>query len=419
MIGVIAFIFVFGVVTGVHEFGHFYTAKKAGVRVREFSIGMGWKLFQTSRGDTTCTIRLLPIGAYVRMAGNAEMDDHPVRPGMSAVVVVADGVVQRINLSDKVELVGGQAIIIDSIDLVDDLHIAGYLADDDTNLVRWPVDHDAHVIEEDGTELIIAPRDTHFESAKLWQRALINFAGPFMNFVFAVLLFIGLAFAIPGVTTTTLDTVQKNAPAYQAGLRSGDTIKKIDGTTVKTWQGMQDTIQALPGKTVTVTYERQGQTFKKQVHVKTVKSGATKIGQIGVTSKLTKSIGTRVQYGFATTGQAFTQLFRAIKALIAAPSLNQLGGPVSIYKTTETVSTFGFLALLSFMAWLSVNLGLMNLFPIPVLDGGKLALNAVEAIIRRPISEKVQTGVTLIGVALVLMLMVAVTWNDIMRYFIN
>ncbi|MDR3189779.1 MAG: RIP metalloprotease RseP [Lactobacillaceae bacterium] len=420
MVGIIAFIFVFGVVVVVHEFGHFYVAKKSGVRVREFAIGMGPKLFQTRRNGTTYTIRVLPVGGYVRMAGRAEMEDSPIRPGMTAVIVLNDvQEVTRINLSETTELVGGQTLTINAVDLVDALTIEGYLGGNDEELVTFKVDHDATIIESDGTELLIAPRDTHLESAKLWQRAAINFAGPFMNFVLAVVLFVGLAFAIPGVTTTTIDQAQKNMPAYQAGLRSGDTITKINDVKISSWQGMQNVIQTKPGKQVKITYTRKNVTKVVSVKIKTLKNQGQKIGQIGITAQLTKSIGARLQYGINTSTQAFTQIFTAIKNLISAPSLNQLGGPVSIYKTTSTVSTYGFLALLSFMAWLSVNLGLLNLFPIPALDGGKLVLNLIEAIIRRPIPDKVETGVTIAGAILLVILMVAVTGNDIVRYFIK
>jgi len=141
------------------------------------------------------------------------------------------------------------------------------------------------------------------------------------------------------------------------------------------------------------------------------------VGQIGVTPTTTKAFVPRVQYAFRATGQAMTQIFRAIQNLIQGFSLNKLGGPVAIYKNTEQVSSYGFLAIVSFTALLSVNLGMMNLLPIPGLDGGKLLLNAVEAVVRRPLPERVETAVTLAGVAFLFVLMIAVTGNDIIRYF--
>lgn len=417
MTTIITFIIVFGILVIVHEFGHFYFAKKAGVRVREFAIGMGPKLFQTRRNGTTYTIRVLPVGGYVRMAGRAEAEEETIRPGMTIVVVQQDGVVTRLNLSDQTELVGGRALTVNRVDLVDDMFVEGYWADDDQTLVKLPVDHEASVIEADGTEVLVAPRDTHFESAKLWQRALINFAGPMNNFILTVVLFMGLAFAMPGVTTTTLQDVAQNSPAATAGLKKGDTIEKINGVKMSSWQKMQTTIQALPKEKTTVTYERNGQSKTTKLTPKAVKNGGMLVGQIGVTPTTTKAFVPRVQYAFRATGQAMTQIFRAIQNLIQGFSLNKLGGPVAIYKNTEQVSSYGFLAIVSFTALLSVNLGMMNLLPIPGLDGGKLLLNAVEAVVRRPLPERFETAVTLAGVAFLFVLMIAVTGNDIIRYF--
>lgn len=417
MTTIITFIIVFGILVIVHEFGHFYFAKKAGVRVREFAIGMGPKLFQTRRNGTTYTIRVLPVGGYVRMAGRAEAEEETIRPGMTIVVVQQDGVVTRLNLSDQTELVGGRALTVNRVDLVDDMFVEGYWADDDQTLVKLPVDHEASVIEADGTEVLVAPRDTHFESAKLWQRALINFAGPMNNFILTVVLFMGLAFAMPGVTTTTLQDVAQNSPAATAGLKKGDTIEKINGVKMSSWQKMQTTIQALPKEETTVTYERNGQSKTTTLTPKAVKNDGMLVGQIGVTPTTTKAFVPRVQYAFRATGQAMTQIFRAIQNLIQGFSLNKLGGPVAIYKNTEQVSSYGFLAIVSFTALLSVNLGMMNLLPIPGLDGGKLLLNAVEAVVRRPLPERVETAVTLAGVAFLFVLMIAVTGNDIIRYF--
>lgn len=417
MTTIITFITVFGILVIVHEFGHFYFAKKAGVRVREFAIGMGPKLFQTRRNGTTYTIRVLPVGGYVRMAGRAEAEEETIRPGMTIVVVQQDDVVTRLNLSDQTELVGGRTLTVNRVDLVDDMFVEGYWADDDQTLVKLPVDHEASVIEADGTEVLVAPRDTHFESAKLWQRALINFAGPMNNFILTVVLFMGLAFAMPGVTTTTLQDVAQNSPAATAGLKKGDTIEKINGVKMSSWQKMQTTIQALPKEKTTVTYERNGQLKTTTLTPKAVKNGGMLVGQIGVTPTTTKAFLPRVQYAFRATGQAMTQIFRAIQNLIQGFSLNKLGGPVAIYKNTEQVSSYGFLAIVSFMAMLSVNLGMMNLLPIPGLDGGKLLLNAVEAVVRRPLPERVETAVTLAGVAFLFVLMIAVTGNDIIRYF--
>jgi regulator of sigma E protease len=352
------------------------------------------------------------------MAGRGDTDNDPIQPGMSVTVVVTDDVVTKINLSEQEELVGCQTMTVNQVDLIDGMFIEGYLANDN-QLVRLTVDHDASIIEPDGTMVLVAPRDTHIESAKLWQRALINFAGPLNNFILTLILFIGLAFSLPGVSTTTVDQVNKDSPAALAGLKHNDEITAINGERIHSWQKMQNTIQPLANQKVNITYERNGKAHHVTLKPKGVKNGGMVIGQVGVTSKQTNALTARIRYGFQMTSQSMTQIFRAIKNLVQGFSLNKLGGPVAIYKNTSEVSHMGILAIVSFMAWLSVNLGMMNLLPIPGLDGGKLLLNAVEAIIRRPVPEKAELAVTLVGVGLLFVLMIAVTGNDILRYFIK
>ncbi|MCM0582124.1 RIP metalloprotease RseP [Weissella diestrammenae] len=419
MTGIIAFIIVFAVVVFIHELGHFMVAKWSGVRVREFAIGMGPKVVQLRRNGTTYTLRLLPLGGYVRMAGRGDIDAPEIQPGMTIVIVPEDNQVKRISLSSEMALIGGMAVTVDQADLVDALEIHGYLENDDTKRLTWSVDPDATMIEPNGTEVIIAPRATHLESASAWQRLLINFAGPLMNFILAVVLFFGLAFAMPSVTTTTVDQAQKNSPAYQAGIQHNDRITKLDGHQINNWQSMQTYIQTTTKNQVAVTFVRQGVVKTATVKVKKMTDQGQKYQMIGITARQSTSAADRVQYGIHTAGQAFTQIFHSIKDLIIRPDINKLGGPVSIFKTTSDVSSLGVLAVVSFMAWLSVNLGLINLFPIPALDGGKIVLNVIEILIRRPIPEKVENYVTAFGAVLLVILMIAVTWNDIARIFLR
>lgn len=414
----ITFILVFGVIVMVHEFGHFFFAKKAGVRVREFAIGMGPKLFQKQYNGTTYTLRILPVGGYVRMACRAEAEENPLQAGMTVTVGLTDQVVDQINLSDQVEIIGGRPFVVNDFDLVDDLYLEGYFEGDAT-MTRLAVDHDATMIEPDGTAVLIAPRDTQFESAKLWQRALINFAGPMNNFLLTIILFVGVAFALPGVTTTNLDHVQNHSAAMQAGLKSGDQIEKIDGKPVKSWQAMQTQVQMSTSKNLTVTYQRAGKSHETTVTPQTKTVQGQKVRQIGVTPAMTKAPGARLNYAWQVTVQSVTQIWHAIIGLFQNFSLNKLGGPVAIYKNTQTASAFGIISVISFTAMLSINLGMMNLLPIPALDGGKLFLNLLEAIFRRPISEKFELGLTMAGAALLVVLMIAVTGNDLMRYFIK
>jgi len=418
MQAMIAFIIIFGLIVVVHEFGHFILAKWSGVRVREFAVGMGPKLFQKHYKGTTYTVRVLPLGGYVRLASQRDEQDA-LQAGMTVTLAIEDGIVKTINTSENTNLLAGQSLTINRFDLVDDMYVEGYQDVDSDQLVGYTVDHDATIIERDGTPVLVAPRDTLVESAKLWQRALINFAGPFNNLLLTIVLFLGISFAIPGITTNTVNTVASNSPAATAGLKTGDKIQRVNKKNVVDWPTTQREIQGSADKKLEMVVTRNGKSVELNMTPKAVKIKDMTIGQIGITPALDKSPIARINYAFNATVTSVTQIWHAILNMTKHFSLNQLGGPVAIYKTTETASGFGFLGLVGFVAMLSINLGMMNLLPIPGLDGGKLLLNLIEAIIRRPVPEKVETVVTLAGVAILVVLMLAVTGNDILRYFVR
>ncbi len=164
---IITFIIVFGVIVFIHEFGHFYFAKRAGILVREFSIGMGPKLFNYRTAETTYTIRLLPVGGYVRMAGG-EDDEDELKPGTPVSLFVGDqDKVTRINTSKKTTLFNGIPMQVTATDLEHDLWIEGYENGDESETKRYAVAHDATIIESDGTEVRIAPTDVQFQSDSL------------------------------------------------------------------------------------------------------------------------------------------------------------------------------------------------------------------------------------------------------------
>lgn len=200
IITIIAFIIVFGVLVLVHEFGHYYFAKRSGILVREFSIGMGPKVWWHRKNGTTYTIRILPLGGYVRMAGSQDDDDDTLKPGTPVSLQLDDNQnVDTINASSKTTLFSGLPLQVADSDLVDDLYIEGYVNGDESELKRYQVNHDASIIESDGTQVRIAPRDVQFQSASLPQRMMTNFAGPMNNFILALVVFIGLGFVLPGI----------------------------------------------------------------------------------------------------------------------------------------------------------------------------------------------------------------------------
>lgn len=418
---VITFIIVFGILVIVHEFGHFFFAKRAGILVREFAIGMGPKIFAHQGKDgTTYTIRILPIGGYVRMAGAGE-DEVELSPGMTLSVELNEqNEITKINTSKKVQLTNSVPLELIDFDLERELFIKGYVNGDETKEVTYKVIHDATIIENDGTEVRIAPIDVQFQSAKLWQRMLTNFAGPMNNFILAVILFTVFVFMQGGVgyyDTNAIGKVQADSPAAQAGLKDGDEIVSINGEKVQTWEEFTTIVQANPEKKLDLIVASAGKEKSIQVTPKAEKSGEMRVGKIGVSPPMKTGIMDKIFGGIQATIVNSTQIFKALGSLITGFSLNKLGGPVMMFKLSSEASQAGLPTVIGLMAMLSVNLGIINLLPIPALDGGKILLNIFEGVRGKPLSQEKEGIITLIGVGFIMVLMILVTWNDIQRFF--
>ncbi|MDN6639513.1 MAG: RIP metalloprotease RseP [Tetragenococcus sp.] len=416
----ITFLIVFSVVVVIHEFGHFYFAKKSGILVREFSIGMGPKLFSHQAKDgTTYTIRAIPMGGYVRMAGYEEEEE--LKAGMPVTLEVNENnEVIKINTSQKVQLENAIPLEVTKYDLNDELEITGFINGNEQNVGKYPVNHDAMIIEEDGTQLRIAPRDVQFQSAKLWQRMLTNFAGPMNNFLLTIVLFIVIVFlqgGVPNEDSTVLGEVQPNGAAATAGLESGDEIVAVNQEEMADWPELQQEIQQNPEEELTLEVQRDDQTLEVDATPESVESGEQEIGQLGVQASLKTGFWDKLVGGFKQSWDTFVQILVALKSLVTNFSLDQLGGPVAIFQMSDQAAQQGVITSLLLTAMISVNLGIVNLLPIPGLDGGKLLLNIVEAIRGKPISEEKEGMITLVGFGLLMLLMVLVTWNDIQRFF--
>ena len=418
MKGILIFLIVFGLLVFVHEFGHFIVAKKSGILVREFSIGMGPKLFQIRRNPTTYTIRWLPLGGYVRLAGSD--DESKLDPGMTINLQLNDqDEVVRIDASESDMPIEGIPVQVTKADLVDNLVIEGYENGDENKPVTYHVNHDATIIEKNGTELIIAPRDTQFNEAKVWQKLATNFAGPFMNIVLGFVVFLIWTFTVPGPATTTIQSTTNGSPAQIAKIEPGDRIVAVNGQKINSFEQVTEKVNHSKGKSLKFELSKDGSTKTVIVKPKAHRIQKQKIYQIGIVAKSNENAGVKLKRGWDTAVSTTGLIFNAVGNLFRHFSLNKLSGPVGIYSQTSQVSQMGFTYVLAFLAMISINLGIVNLIPIPGLDGGKLLLNLIELVRGKPISEEHEAIVELIGFGLLLVLIIAVTGNDIYRYFIK
>ena len=355
---VLGFLVVLSVLVFVHEFGHYWVARRNGVRVEVFSIGFGPELFGWwDRAGTRWKLSTIPFGGYVKMFGDS--------------------------------------------DATSGLPVAGL------------------------GQLDPAEREYAFQYKRLDQRAAVVAAGPAANFLFAIIV-LALLFMTYGQPFTPADVGQvlPGSAAETGGMKPGDQIVSIDGRAIERFEDVQQVVRLNPGVAMTVVVKRDGEATTLHVTPSQVEEsdrlGKRQIGQLGIRGSGTKyvqrdpvsAVGRAVGETWnlsATTLEAMWQM------VIGKRSTDELGGPLRIAQLSGEVIQLGLGPLLWFMAVLSVNLGLINLFPVPVLDGGHLLFYAVEAIRGKPLGQRAQEYGFRVGLALVLTLMVFATWNDFAR----
>lgn len=418
IIGILTFIIIFGIIVVVHEFGHFYFAKKSGILVREFAIGMGPKIFaHIGKDGTAYTIRILPVGGYVRMAGWGE-DTTQIKTGTPVTLTLnAAGLVTRLNLTNKKLDQTALPMNVTSFDFEDKLQITGLVLDETKT---FSVDHDATIIEEDGTEVRIAPLDVQYQNASIWGRLITNFAGPMNNFILSLLVFTLLIFLQGGVTDyhSNQFQVSPRGALAEAGFKKQVEITAIDGKKVTDWESLTKAVdQAIPkndsNPKFTLTVKEDQKT--KEVSIAPKKDGDSYL--IGVQPGLKTSFLDKLVGGVTMTINVAGQILQALRDLVGSFSLNKLGGPVAIFKVSNQAAQSGVLDVIYLLGVLSINIGIFNLIPIPALDGGKILINLIELVRKKPLKRETENYMTLVGVAIMLVLMIAVTWNDIMRLF--
>ena len=417
MLGILTFILVFGIIVVVHEFGHFYFAKKSGILVREFAIGMGPKIFaHIGKDGTAYTIRILPLGGYVRMAGWGD-DTTEIKTGTPvSLTLTDDGKVKRINLSGKKLDQTALPMQVTQFDFEDKLFIKGLVLEEEKT---FAVDHDATVVEADGTEVRIAPLDVQYQNATIWGKLITNFAGPMNNFILGVVVFWILIFMQGGVrdVDTNQFHIMPQGALAKVGVPETAQITKIGSHEVSNWESLIQAVESetkdKTAPTLDVTISEKGS--DKQVTVTPEESQGRYL--LGVQPGIKSDFLSMFVGGFTTAADSALRILSELKNLIFQPDLNKLGGPVAIFKASSDAAKNGIENVLYFLAMISINIGIFNLIPIPALDGGKIVLNILEAIRRKPLKQEIETYVTLAGVVIMVVLMIAVTWNDIMRLF--
>lgn len=350
------FLFVLIVVVFFHELGHFLVARLCGVGVKVFSIGLGPELFGwNDRYGTRWRISPIPLGGYVKFVGDDSIASTPDAAELAAM---------------------------------------------------------------DPSE-----RDLAFQAKSVGRRAAIVAAGPIANFVLAVVIFSGLFLVTGRVdTTATIGSVVEGSAAEAADLRTGDVIVMIEGQPIDSFIDIMRTVSGRGDLPTMLVYEREGLrhsvTVTPRVQQFESKSGGREArGFLGIRRNMVPlspigAVGAGVTETWTVISGTGTYLGRLFTG---RESLDQLGGPIRVAEISGRVAEVGFAALLNLVAILSVSIGLFNLLPVPLLDGGHLVFYAFEAVRGRPLSERAQDIGFRVGLALVLALMVMTTWNDIAR----
>lgn len=364
---VVPFLVVLTIIVFVHEMGHYLVARWNGIAIQAFSIGFGPELIGfNDRHGTRWKLSAIPLGGYVRFVG-------------------------------------------------------------DMNAASMP---DEAFIERAGPEL----SRQLFVNKNVWQRIAVVVAGPVANIIFTLLVLYALLlgygrYTIPAV----LDAVPMESVAGQAGLAEGDRIVSVDGYEVRGFEDFQRLIATAPERQVSITFERGGQTETvtavPQAVTTTDRFGNShRIGRLGVTKNIERSDVVLYRPNpVEAIGMTFEEVRFIVDRTVAflgdffvgRGDVEQLGGPVKVAKVSGEVASLGIVALINLMALLSLNIGIFNLLPIPVLDGGHLLYYLAEAARGRPLSQRVQDIGNRFGLAVVLTLMVFTTFNDTILSYIR
>ncbi|MGD9677153.1 MAG: RIP metalloprotease RseP [Vulcanibacillus sp.] len=397
----------------VHELGHFVFAKRAGILVREFSIGMGPKIYSIKKGETKYSLRILPIGAYVSMAGE-DVETYDVKIGQT-IGIETDSQNIITNIYPKVD--DNRKITIEELDLENKLFIKGL--DDEGNFLDLLVSREA-TIHLEGKKIQIAPLDRQFGSKPITSRFLSIIGGPLFNIIFALVLFFTIALMIGAPSNqVTIGDITENSPAAEAGLQIGDKILGINNIVFDSSDKLVLMIQNSPEQEIELDIERDGMLLKVLIIPQDEdKDGIGLIGIKPVQVYQDVSIFQAVSMSFSETVKWIGLIFESFEMLFSGDvGLDDVAGPVGIVKITSDAAKAGIYTLMNWTAILSLYLGIFNLLPIPALDGSRLLFLTVEAIRRKPIDPKKESFIHFIGFAFLMLLMIFITVNDVTKLF--
>lgn len=547
IVSILAFVLIIGIIIIVHEGGHFFFAKRAGILCHEFSIGMGPVIYKKQFGETTFCLRAIPIGGFVSMAGE-EVTSELVKVGETIGVNLEQDQITEIILDENKDChLRGEVV---DVDLYGQNNETLFITiQDGLQNKYYPVKRDAFYVFAKDKRMQITPYDRSFESKSLWQRFITIFAGPLMNLILAILIYLIVSFAtgVPNYASTRIGEISEGLSS-EGILQVGDEIIRVNDTAVATWNEFSAALDKVYESNATrlgitvlrngkeETYEIEAITYIASIGLSNIQASkdalevdGLRVGNIAIRYKdddkkgeyplssgdiLTKMRIDKIENGtviettvmeltedswgsvieafrdtnlcnvyfeyysqkkkgivtieesirqnvviesytnevldnqriekiqqkigvspsmhfdffgvFAQAGENFwndfTLIFRTLKLLIAPSDVRQVGVSdlssfVGIFSMVESYIGAGFLALLSFVALLSVNIGVMNLLPIPALDGGRIIFLAYELITRRKPSKKVENIINNVFFILILILFVFITYNDILRLF--
>lgn len=372
------FILALGPLIFVHELGHFLLAKFFGVRVEKFSLGFGPKLFGKQIGDTEYLISAFPLGGYVKMFGEG-------------------GYIE-----------GGDVHTADGVDNI-------------------PAEE---LPMETLRELTAEEKACSFAHKPVWARIGIVMAGPVFNLLFAWLIFIVLCMVGVPTVTTKIGEALKDKPAAKAGIQKGDVITAINSMPVSRWDQIAEGVAASKGNPLVLSVKRDAQALSftitpeprvsKNLFGEKVNGYAVGVASAG--EMITEYFGPleAVVKGTEQTAKVIELTFMSlVKMAQRVVPMDSVGGPIMIADMAGKMAESGGTSFLAFIALISINLGVLNLLPVPVLDGGHLVFFFAELIFRRPVPQKVREYAQQIGMVLLLGLMVLAFYNDIIRYFVT